>query len=444
MAKSKTDCPFEVGAYAIFKGYGEGAEGELQDGEIVKILEVTEDDEGTSLAVESLITGEADSAFYPEEVEEEASEEEVEAALAEAGGDDAEADADETDADAEAETDEADAEEADAEEAEPEPAPKKTTRKAPAKKAAAKTTAKKAPAKKTTAKKAPASKAKLPAKTKAAAKKTDAKANAKPEPVEIIDIQAVTDAIAEGEDALGAAEMLAQRAEMTFYTLGGVLLHIERDGLHRDVEDAEGNAYEEGQKGFNKYVSEELGLEYRKARYYMQMYQHFTHLGVDEEVVVSVGWTKAREIVKIGDKEQALQAFEEAKDMTRDELVDYVKEVTVEADKAAGKKTTTKTTETKGSKAKKLRFSFSALEEQGKIVQDALDKAGEIIGSDDLAEQFQHIITEWAMTSGNVEVSQEDAIAVLENTYGIEVEVVEADAKAAPPKAKPRSRKKAA
>lgn len=425
MAKKKATCPFEKGSFGIFKGYGVGedgnpVEGELDAGEVVKVLEVTDDGEGNfELSVESLLTGEVDAAFYPEEIEEEADDDAVAAAQEDAGEEADEADeADE--AEGEDEGDEADAETEQEDEEEEAPAPaKKTTRK-------------------TTAKKATTSKAKLPAKSKAAAKKTPAKKTAakkkeEAEPIEIIDTEAVEEIMEEAGDALEAASSLAQRVQSDFYTLGGVLLHIERDGLHRD------KGYTDGKNGFNDYVSDELGVEYRKARYYMAMYQKFTQLGIEEEIIVSVGWTKARELVSLPDKASVEAAFEFAQDNTRDDLIEYVKEQMVDADKSAGRKTTTTTTGSKA-KAKKTAFKFSALEENAEMVKDALDKAGEMCGEEDISAQFIFIITEWAQTHGNLDVSLEQATEALQSRYGVKVEVT-AEEEQAPPKKKTTTRR---
>lgn len=412
MAKAKSnECPIKEGSYGIFKGYGQDEdgntiEGELQEGEVVKILQATADGDGFELSVESVLTGEVDTAYYPEEVEEEASEEEVEAVLAEVG-------------DGDGEEEQEGEQEEEQEEEEEAPAAKK----APAKKAPAK----KAPAKKAPAKKATTSSAKLPAKSKAAAKKAPAKKTKEAAAPEIIDTDAVTDIMEEAGDALEAANALAQRVQSDFYTLGGVLLHIESDGLHRD------KGYTDGKNGFNEYVSNELGLEYRKARYYMQMYQKFTQLGIEEETIVSVGWTKARELLSLPDKESVEAAFEFAQDNTRDELIEYIREQTVDADKSAGRKTTTTTTSGSSAKAKKTSFKFSALEEEAELVKDALDKAGEMCGEDEVSAQFIFIITEWAQTHGNLDVTVEQAIDAVETRYGVELEVA-AEAKKAPPK----------
>jgi chemotaxis protein histidine kinase CheA len=396
----KNECPFGKGDYVVFKGYGDDASGELTPGEVVQITAVNPEDD-TELTVKSLATGAEDSSFYPEEVEHAADDEAVQAILAEKGSE-------------EASEEEAPAEEPAAAKPAAKPAAKKTvTAKKPATKA--KTTAKK-PA----AKKPAATKAKAPVKTKV-----------KPgavEPIEIVDTDAVAEALEEAGDALQAAEAVVGRISTSYFTLGGILLHIERDSLHVNA------GYDDPKKGFHDYVSTQLGLEYRQARYYMQMYQRFTHLEIDEALVASVGWTKAREVLSLPDKEATEAALEYAKEHTRDEVVSYVRDQTVNADKSAGKKS--KTQPGASAKAKKTAFKFSLLEENAETAKAAIAKAGEMTGSDDVSENMLYILTEWAEHLGGVDIPMDQAIENLQVRYGIEVEVTATDIEHAPAKGK--------
>jgi hypothetical protein len=132
------------------------------------------------------------------------------------------------------------------------------------------------------------------------------------------------------ENPLNAAKALVRRSEETAYDLGGVLSYIHSNRLHLAL------GFVEGKRGFADYASQELGLEYRTAMYYIRIYDVFTLAGADEETVARLGWTKAKEIARVNvkDDKELLNSFlnsfpemlEYAEEHSRPELIEYIRE----------------------------------------------------------------------------------------------------------------------
>lgn len=304
-------------------------------------------------------------------------------------------------------------------EQEEEPAPAAT--KAPGKKAAAKAETAKAPAKGKTA-----AKAKAPAKDKPA--KAEAKTPAKHE-FDLVDTESLA-AILESQDALEAAKEIIETIEEGYFNLGGLLAHIY-------VEELYVQAGYEGNKAFDRYVADELGIEYRKAMYLIKIYTHFSGLGVDESRLAEVGWSKAKELVGIANDENFDELVDYAAEHSRDELKDYIKTNYVDAGDGEGGTTN-------GTRAKKTTFKFSAHEDQANVILEVIEKAKEQHGLTDESEAMIAVFTEWAQLVEGIDVPLEVAVANLESRYGVSLDVGQAKlppatakTKAAPAKAAP-------
>lgn len=274
------------------------------------------------------------------------------------------------------------------------------------KKAAKKTAVKKTAAKKAPAKKAPAKKVAVKKAAKKAVKKTAAKkAPAKQAPAEKEEQEeaprakskysaGVQKLIKTDHSALKAAKSLADRIQQTFWDLGGVLSYIRNRKSYMKMEDGKGNCVYAGNEGFAQYVEAELGIKYRKAMYYIDIYESFTDAGVKKpEPILALGWAKAKELTKVITKENHKDWLKKAGEMSRDDLQATIRDTKVKA--SSGEGTTNPPDET----AKMSTFSFRVFEDQGGICKEALDKAMEEIDVEDnknaLNAAFVHICTEW-------------------------------------------------
>lgn len=360
-----------VGTVGVFKGYEaleKDQEAILDKGEKVKILEVVEDDAGgVSYTVQQLDGEQGDTIFDSEFI--------------------------------------------------PEAPARSRTKTAKANGAAGKTAAKPRASggtAKATGGKAPSLKSK--AGTKSTAKSEAAKEVEVPE---IIDTDAVAERLKDG-DALEAAKALVNQVEETYFTLGGVLSHIMHEGLHKSAGYTEKN-------GFSEFCVNELGMEYRKARYLITIYSKFTMLGVDETKLSAIGWSKAAKIAAIQDDAKLEKNFDKlvtyAAKHTREELESHITKNYV-------KKTRGGEAGATGSKTKKVKFVFSLFGDQASVVEDALNSAKSEEEGASLSDAFNHIVTEWAMLTEQAEPKLEDAIDAVELRYGVRLQVLEEEAEA--------------
>lgn len=215
------------------------------------------------------------------------------------------------------------------------------------------------------------------------------------------DSQSVRDILAE-QDALEAAKALIEQVERTYFTLGGVLSHIYAEGIHKSV------GYD-GKRGFADYVEAELGIQYRKAMYLINIYDYFRALGVDETRLGEIGWSKAKELVNHANADNFDELVDYAKSNTRDDLVKFLK--TQNVSDGTGE----------GGSVKKVRLTFSLFADQSETVTRAIDAAKSMAGSDDPNQALEYICAEWSQMTESVEVSLADAIAHLEAKYGVKL-----------------------
>lgn len=262
----------------------------------------------------------------------------------------------------------------------------------------------KAPAKKTTTKKKAAAK-------KPAAKKTAAKAKAAPksklkEPTEGDEEEAapkqklergmvllqeheededVLTLIDEADDIIELAREQVEEAQHADYILGGVLYHVRIDESYKELDDEyAGNA------GFAKFVEAELGVKYRKAMHLIEIYTAFSRFGIKGEVVGEIGWTKAMEISRVMDEDNA------------EELVDVARESSVTDLKDAISDSYAKKGSDQRQTVKRTSFKFRLLEESGSTITGYLQQAKEELGLEDMDAVFEHIVTEWATANLNI------------------------------------------
>jgi hypothetical protein len=433
-----TKLAVKKGDRLTFKGYEsleEGMEPLFKKGDILIAKKVTETDQEGVLKIHAYSEAEGadsdvDTLYYPGEVGlakaektkakakaapvEDEDEDDQDVEDEEIEEDDAEEGDDEAEEDAEDDTDDEDAVEEDEVEEDEAPAPKRAVK---ASTKTAKAAAKEKPVKETKEK---AKKAKaVPARTKDEEQEE-----------EIHHMKSVAKIIKKSDDILDAAKNLVTQAEQTYFNLGGILAEIYRTKAY-------GEAGYTGEGAWDAYLSQELGLEYRKAMYLIEIYKAFSKLDVDEARLASIGWTKIRLLakhIKGLSQEDVDSLLDEAENMNRDELSEHIQETLVDASKGGKKE-----------KIKKVKFGgFSAFADEGEYIGAAIERAQELVEGGDYQAAMKHIIREWAVSTDGVDVSLEDAIAVVEARFGVTLKVVDGDdgeSEEAPVKAKAKKEK---
>lgn len=426
----------EVGSFVKFKGYADEVTGDdelFHEGDILVVSEAEidkksgdvkitafkrDDEDGEQIDLDDqdvIDEAEKQQVYMPQEVEVYADDEDEE------DSDTEEDDEDETE-DAVDDEDADDTEEDDEEDVKPAKKAKASKKeKAVAKKSKQskasddeedETDEDEVPAKaKKSAKAEKASKGKKAAKDKV--KKAPARTEEEADEEEIHHMASVKKIIKKG-DMLEAAKSLVAQAGQNYFNLGGVLAEINRTKAFTEA------GYEESKEGFEEYISTELGIEYRKAMVLIKIYKRFSKLEISEDKLMQIGWTKASALAaympKDAETEQFEEMLEEAEEMTREDLIDHIKTSYVGAD---GKKRQT---------VKKTSYKFSAFADQAEFVNDALQSAKEKSGSDDNNEAFIFIIQEWASMSDGVDISVDDAMAVIEKRFGVKLQIVDDNA----------------
>jgi hypothetical protein len=192
------------------------------------------------------------------------------------------------------------------------------------------------------------------------------------------------------DTALATAKTLTERIQRTFWDLGGVLSFIRKNESHRKVEVDGENPYDE-KEGFSKYVYDELGLKYRKAMYYIEIYEAFAPLGVDVASVLALGWSKAKELTKVVDADNVDEWVDLANSMGRDDLQAEIKSRTVDASDSTNDSKPT---------AKLTTITLKVFDDQAKVVAEAFAKAKESLEEDASdSEALVHIVSEWLALS---------------------------------------------
>jgi hypothetical protein len=196
-------------------------------------------------------------------------------------------------------------------------------------------------------------------------------------------------------DAIATAAEIAESSEKTVFTLGGVLAYIKRNESHTEILSDEKDEetgeflplYPAGNKGFNLYVQDSLGIASRKADYFVNLYEKFSQI-TTEAAISKIGWTKLREMLPLElDEDNVEEWLAYAKDASTTELKAEVTKTMVDS---GGKQ--------HGNKKDTLmvRRAFSFFEDQDNVVKEAIDKAREVIG-DEASDSAcaVHIFQEW-------------------------------------------------
>lgn len=399
---TKNTVAIKKGDRLAFKGYTdleEGMDALFEEGDILIAAEVTKDKNG-DVKVKAYKEGgdkdEIDTLFYPDEVD--------------LASDDAEEEAEETD---EVEADEEEADEAEADEAEEEVEevkPAKTKAKAVAK-----------------------TKEEAPAKAKAKPAPAPARTQEEDEQAEIHHMKSVAKIIKKaesGDGILEAAKSLATQVEQTYFNLGGVLaeIHSKRSYVEAGFK---------GDTGWEKYLADELNLDYRKAMYLIEIYKTFSKIGIDETRIAEIGWTKMRSVAKVAkglDAKQLDKLLEKASKMKRDDLDAYIVKNFVGSKGAS-------------ERIAKVVYKFTAMGDEAEYINASVARAQELVEGGDVNSALKHIVREWAMMADGVELKLQDAMKAVETRFGVKLAVAadteaeveeeaEADEEVAPVKSK--------
>ena len=214
-------------------------------------------------------------------------------------------------------------------------------------------------------------------------------------------------------DAVTAARDTMEKIEEQYFTLGGLLSIVMREAKHVDM------GYADDKEGISDFFSTEIGVGYRQARYYIEIYENFRKAGLSEVELAGIGWTKARlmtDLLPDLNEKQTASLLEKARKLSRDKFDAEVKKI---REKTTGSENRREET------VSATKYAFKLYEQEAEIVNTALQAAAEQAGTDDLSKAFALIVQEWSVQNENIETSVEDALKALMDRFGSD-ETVEA------------------
>lgn len=160
--------------------------------------------------------------------------------------------------------------------------------------------------------------------------------------------------------ALDMVGKLAEVAEFTYFKLGGVLSVIQA------------NNWFEGYASFREFVEKKHGIHYRRATYWVQIYNDLVAADVSWDKVKPLGWTKLKEISSIITKENVDDWVKMALSQTTLQLIETVaNHKKADAPKALEDQASTTVTT----------MTFKVHDDQKETLKAAIAKAKEISGT---------------------------------------------------------------
>ena len=136
-----------------------------------------------------------------------------------------------------------------------------------------------------------------------------------------------------------------------------------------------------GFENFREWVEKDLNLEYRIGLWYAQMGETIDKFNIPKSVVLSVSWTKFKEIAQLDNWEQIEPLLKRASGMSFKEVQAEVKQI---RKNIAPKKEVTLTT-----------LTLKLKEDQYDVVMQAIERAKEETGTESIGSAIEHICQEY-------------------------------------------------
>lgn len=174
------------------------------------------------------------------------------------------------------------------------------------------------------------------------------------------------------------ARQLLEAGEQSFFKLGGVLAHIQDNGWYQPY------------PSFKDFVQGEYGIQYRRAMYFISIYNDIIASGIPYEKVKDIGWTKLKEIASVLTTDTVDKWVELAKNNTALQLADLVSQA---------KKTNTALPSSQKSEITSKTFKLH--NDQKELVEEALSKAKGASGTEVDAVALELICTEYVNTGAS-------------------------------------------
>jgi len=169
-----------------------------------------------------------------------------------------------------------------------------------------------------------------------------------------------------------------------------------------------------GFKDFEEYITTELGMQYRKAMYFVDIWEKVKALNLSKPTVEKLGWAKMKDLVRVINEENAQEWIEKAEKMSSRELTEAVK-VTKRKD-LSGVEVPTITT-----------WRLKMSEAEANVITEAVEEAKKLLNTDNTVVALEMICQDWMADRGASpkRTPLKDMIAFIEQAYGVNLIVAD-------------------
>jgi len=213
-------------------------------------------------------------------------------------------------------------------------------------------------------------------------------------------------------EAIEAVPSLMNGADENYFRLGGVLSVISANKYYEA----------EGYPNFKEFVEARYGLQYRKAMYWVQIYDKLIESGVHWDVVKDVGWTKLKDLAAVLTPENAEEWVKKAIGSTVLQLQEAIAKAKLGTLANSGI-----TPVEDGDKSKVTTITYKVHADQKTVIEEAVEKA-KIEANTDFGGVALEAICMNYLSGGNVgkppalatvlkKYSPEDALTALEEAF---------------------------
>ena len=166
-----------------------------------------------------------------------------------------------------------------------------------------------------------------------------------------------------------------------------------------------------GHATFEAYCQDELDIKYRKARYFVDIWDKVKSLDLPHDRVAKLGWTKMRDIASVIDEKNAKEWLEKAENMTTREVEEAVK--------ISRKK------DTSGSSVPVfVTMTFRMSETEANVITEAMSEAKKLCESSEDVTALEMICQDWLFEKGEHPAARSlaEQIEFLGKVFGVEIE----------------------
>lgn len=241
-----------------------------------------------------------------------------------------------------------------------------------------------------------------------AAPKTKAKHATKTDDVLVQIVQDISKLSA--EQAIDVVPLLLDGADENYFRLGGVLSLISAQKYYE----------KEGFKDFRTFVEQKFGIQYRKAMYWVHIYDKLIESNVPWNKVKTVGWTKLKDLAAILTIENVDEWVQRALNST----VLQLQEAIAKAKSGTLEKSGIEPTE--DTKSATTTVTFKVHQDQKTIINEAIEKAMKEAETEYTGVALESICMNY-LSGGNVglpplagtlsKYTPEDIVAAMEQAF---------------------------